>query len=608
MEQLMATLVYKYGMHRPNVNADLVDEQMRLAHRYYNRLIEIRRKKRDRFREILKTSDDRHEILKPLIEQAETLREELRDARQALKDLRARSRKRVDTASQREQVRELSERSKAAAATLKEARASCRRTDAQCKLEQKEATDAMHEEIRASRSICGVFWGTYLQIERSAEQADKTTHLWAKGQPSDPHFRRWKQEGLIAVQLQKPGLLASEVMTDHSTFLQIDMPNRNPTSKRQAKLRRGTLKMRIGSEGRAPIWAEWPLQMHRPLPPGAVITWATILKRRTADRDRWTLHLTVEVPQPKPSHGIGVVAVDIGWRMLHYGVRVAYIIDDEGTEREILLDPEVLSGLRKAEDLRSIRDKAQNQMTEKMLSWFKVRSAELHPDLKERIQHAHLWKSPARWVALALKWASVRVEGDGEGYECLESWRKQDQHLWRWEAHQRRRSLNRRQDAYLCLAKELSQRYHTIVLESKFLAQTQKHEVPESEKIEIPEARLKQRDASCYEMKQSMIRAFQKAGGKHVEIDPYLTTQRCFLCGHEGRWNAAAQVEHTCDVCGETWDQDANACRNLLKQYREQSGEESPAPKKKQAKWERLGRHTKTARKEDGNHPELQTT
>lgn len=37
----MTTRVYKYGLLPPTHNAELVADEMRRGHRYYNRLIEI---------------------------------------------------------------------------------------------------------------------------------------------------------------------------------------------------------------------------------------------------------------------------------------------------------------------------------------------------------------------------------------------------------------------------------------------------------------------------------------------------------------------------------------------------------------------------------------
>src|ERR1700730_13210040 len=44
---------YEYGLLPPTQNAQLVEDQMRLGHRYYNALVEIERERRARVGEIL---------------------------------------------------------------------------------------------------------------------------------------------------------------------------------------------------------------------------------------------------------------------------------------------------------------------------------------------------------------------------------------------------------------------------------------------------------------------------------------------------------------------------------------------------------------------------
>ena len=49
----MATIVYQYGLLPPTRNAELVNDQMRLAHRYRNVLVEIERDRRTQVSAIL---------------------------------------------------------------------------------------------------------------------------------------------------------------------------------------------------------------------------------------------------------------------------------------------------------------------------------------------------------------------------------------------------------------------------------------------------------------------------------------------------------------------------------------------------------------------------
>jgi transposase len=79
-----------------------------------------------------------------------------------------------------------------------------------------------------------------------------------------------------------------------------------------------------------------------------------------------------------------------------------------------------------------------------------------------------------------------------------------------------------------------------------------------------------------------------------------MTTQRCAVCGCEDRWDAATQVDHVCVACGRSWDQDANACRNMLAARERGDGKEI-SESKTLAKWAKRGRHNGAARKDTAN-------
>ena len=49
----MTSRIYEYGLLPPTTNAALVDDQIRLAHRYRNKLVEIERERRVKVRQIL---------------------------------------------------------------------------------------------------------------------------------------------------------------------------------------------------------------------------------------------------------------------------------------------------------------------------------------------------------------------------------------------------------------------------------------------------------------------------------------------------------------------------------------------------------------------------
>lgn len=586
----MRTLVYKYGLLPPTLNKELVSEQMLLAHRYYNLLVEIERKRRAVVDGILSS----HSGVAPIESEIEVVDGELQAAIENIKKARNRSRRRSDTKEQRQRVRDLRARLKELRAQRKVARIALRE-DAGIQRHIKEVNAKSMEESKIARANCGCYWGTYLQIEQALDAARKS------GQ--EPRFRCWGRLEAVAVQLQG-GLSWDSVVSCKDRRLQVDMTLR-PCGKGKPRPR---IRLRVGSDGRDPVWAEWPLILHRPLPDDSKIMWAKVIRERLGGKDRWNLHLTLRIEGDlrRQTEG-GMVALDLGWRAVKDGLRVGYVLGSGMLDAgEIILDPGVMSGLKKVDDLQSIRDQHLNEIRPWLSKW--LRNRKLPEWLEEDTKTLAQWKSPARFGALAIKWRDSRWARDKEGFEQLEAWRKRDKHLWTWEANQRDKSLRRRREQYRLLGVRLSKKYQTLVIEALDLRTLQRHKSLESEKPEIPPARAGQRLAAPSELRNCLVQAFAKRGGTVIEIPAAYTTVTCHVCGVREEWDTATYQNHTCGSCKTIWDQDYNACRNLLALGRECLGsgkipvgahikDYSDLNVGKESKWGRLGRHKKTARK-----------
>jgi len=596
------TKTYVYGLPLgPTVNADLVEEQMRLAHKYRNALIEIERERREKVREVY---DERDLALEGLVEEDKVAKSELKRATEDLKRQRAKTRSRSDTAEQRERVKEVRKAAQEVAKRLSEARKELKLDeDLQERLSRANLTAS--EKSQAAQqgfSREGLFWGTYLQVDNAMEDSRRDLKMWDEhGQPLDPKFLQWRGDGTVAVQLQGDKHPVEKIFSGEDTFLQVDMepPPEGVVSKTRRKKRRGVMKIRIGStESRGPVWAEFPIIMHRPLPQGVRIKWAVVKRRMISERPRWTVHFSLGLPaeyqHEEFGSGRGAVAVDIGWRKRGEDqIRVAYLVDGDeyaaylrdrqdplGRGDELLMEPEVVRGFDKVESLQSIRALNQNEMQKSLKGWIKSNKKNLPEWFREDVRYLHSWKSPKRYAGLLRKWGEKRWDGDGEGFQILKDWlsgtyeeslgRRDggDRHLWQWKESQEQKSLRRRKDHYRRVAAKLARKYKVLVIEDFKLTETQKHEPPESEKVEIQAARNQQKEAACYELRMMFVQAFLARGGTVVWVDARMTTQRCFECGCLEPWDAIPEVDHVCVECGAKWDQDANAARNIMRLYR----------------------------------------
>lgn len=329
--------VYEYGLLPPHINGDLIDQQMVKAHRYRNMLVEIERERRDKVRAAMGAHPD----LAPLEEQLRSLNQQRDDMRISIQNHRRRTRKRDEPAEWRQAVKDLTGQIKPLRDQVKTVRKAVAE-DSTVKAAMAAAEEHAKIRLKKARAECGVYWGTYLLQEQAADQARK--------ERTPPRFVRWQGEGRVSVQIQK-GIPLSELWGE-DTQIQIQPvhPDAWDASGRvrrgiRRRLSRTVLRLRVGSEGpanRTPIWAEWRMVMHRPIPEGAVIKVATVSRRR---RDcvswDWRVQLTVDVTACASTRVVpesGAVALNLGFCVRQNGaIRSGFLVGDDGMEQEILV-------------------------------------------------------------------------------------------------------------------------------------------------------------------------------------------------------------------------------------------------------------------------------
>lgn len=582
---------FEYGLREPTVNSALVHDQMRLAHRYRNVLVEIERERRDAVRVIMAAHPD----LAPLEARMAVLVAAKDAAREVIMSARKVARKRAETPEQRAEVRRLSGEVRALREDLRAAKKVLAQ-DVGLRAAMDAATERANQRVRDARALCGVYWGTYLLQEADANQA--------RMERTPPRFQRWEGEGRVSAQLQHG--LSADNLWGNDTRVRVAQPAPaafDPGVRRGDRLRamRTMLKLRVGSEGRAPVWAEWPMIMHRPLPPGSSIKVVTVHRRRR-DCRRWNWHvvMTVDVPETalRPAPSSGVVALNLGFCKRPDGtIRVGYLVGDDGHEEEVCVPMRVLTGLDKANAIRSVRDKNMDAMRAALTAWLPALD-ELHQKLVALIteslggardafkwlgrylewggdrlawlryqsSHVHAWRSADRFRRLAFAWRERRFAGDNAGYELLEAWRYRDEHLERYETGLRDTTLRNRREGYRLVAARIAKRYRVLVVDDTKLSEFQRSPAPESETPELAAVKYQQRVAAGSILRRSMVDAFSAS---RVVVHPAAhMTARCSACGVSDEWNRATPARrHMCTGCGAEWDLDANNCQNHLREY-----------------------------------------
>lgn len=577
-------LVYKYGLLAPTKNADLVHQQIELARQYYNKLVEIERARREEWTAIIGSMDADVERLmmerSQVTEKIEVARSRIREAKQQSAP------KLADVVAQ---IKEWRTRRKALVVQLKEARSRAKHDP----IIQARVADSMTRFIDAKKQARtylraqGLYRGAYALVDEDAAH-------WrsAKG---IPQFRRRTGEGRIGMQIAG-GIDAEALASDTRVRVGV-IPSENfATRSGRRNNCRTTLSLRVGSnDDRSPIWAEFPMIMHRPLPAGAVIKWVTVITKRVGSTWRWDVCFTLDATACKTHKARAssgrTVAIDVGWRTTPQGMRIAVSYDGEQSREYILPKNkrgfDSLDRRAHADSIQGIRDKLFNDIRERVMEWKKnrdmhvlaanprlddcaqtadwKRGSDLPEALTERLQHIHAWKSPRRLVAVARIWATARVPGDETIYALVQDWMKQDRHLWDWTTHEINRALGHRREVYRTWAAEIVRDYDTIVMEDMDLRAFAKSAEPEEEAQGTKRSRQNRHAVALSEFRTELLQQAKRQDVRIIAVNPAYTTRTCSHCGAIVNTADPEALIWTCDSCGIAWDQDENAAMNILR-------------------------------------------
>ena len=533
-------VVFEYGCLPPAQGAAAALDQMSRRHRLWNTLVEIERAHNS---EVLKVLSDRDVEEKVALARARlsVLHAEIRGRRQA-----ARSRE-VDVSDLEGEILLSKKLQNEAIADAKSRR---RQLIGERKAELDSLEGKRRAAVKLARAESGLYWCNYDEILTSYEQGRKQTCR----EGGELRFRRWDGSGKLTVRFQYGLPVSAAYGSD--TRLQIDPVDSEAWTSRERSVRRkrsrSNVRMRIGSNKRAPIWLQLPVVLHRPLPDEGLIRSASVFREVVGFRSRWRFVITVEGSAPVVRAGPSV-GVDLGWRKFERGLRVAYWENENGEHGELILDDGVLSQFAKLEELRSIQ---QRQLEEARSAVEELLRPATTPGWMTVLETAHL-HSPRRLLQLHEHWSKTRFDEDGEAFRRLTEWRSRYVHQRSWESNLRDQLLRHRRENYRLFVASLLNSHGTVFLEA-FNIRSVSEKSPHRDGARSFSGRLRAIASP------SVLRAILEKKGGSVRVDARHSTQTCSWCGHLEHWDAAQHVFHRCEKCGITFDQDRNAARNIL--------------------------------------------
>lgn len=478
----------------------------------------------------------------------------------------------------------------------------------------------------ALRNESGLPPGTYLLVNKAFEAACKA--------PGGPKRKPWDPSGRVGVQTRRDLV---ETAFD-GTCLAVSFGERSPDMKPSGgRPDRLAVQMRVGPGSEIVSLA---CVVHRRPPPGSVLTGAWILVERIGPRFVFKIQLVIEsasFSDAPADDALPSVAVDLGWRLMPDGsVRTACWADSSGRSGTVAVPPSVLSALSHCSSLDSIRDRVFNSVLALTVRWLRFSGPAL-PDsepsgrrsLRDYASYASAWRSPKRltvfvrrlvselgqsdavrtaWDAwrthrlaskldLMASYTSVRKWLASSGLSVdpfflfLEAWRHKNKHLYDWSESRRSSAYGLRDDSFHREAARMASEYGRIAFENFDLRAFARDALPDEDSGPDRHHRIRN-VASPGRFRALVLSAAGKLKVRDEEMAN--STRECHLCGFKDqKWDRPQDLVQTCSGCGESWDQDMNAARILLRRMCERSdGTASPVTARRASRPRKKPVHT----------------
>lgn len=571
--------VFRYGLLAPlNWGRDVEDELFRM-NALWNKLVEIENANRERYREIISASPALSDV-SGRIEDLQREREDLiaeRNRRRAA----VRSKSKADTADLDERIKAI----KAELAPLYERRKALL---AEARAQQKPLLNALEAErreaVKKARQESGCFWPNYNAVISSYEVARRR----AMQTGSMLRFRRFTREGRLVNQIQG-GMTVEDLFACRHSQAGIRL-NGQSRGRQTGTLYVTAYTGRDGSGRRIRRNVEFPIILHRPIPNDAVIKEVEVNIRRRSpnvvrcltDTDggpileygeaEYSVSFTCQIPTRGRVAGASAAGINIGWKRVSGGLRVATAAFHDGTIDHLILPDEWIRKYEHVQALRSGIDKSDGEMHAALREALRDMLifeqdgprveglSESDHRLLSAIKRAP--KAPGRAMD-ALAWRlkeTPNMPFVANLSATIEAWRKARKRMILEMDNLRGKLLARRKDLYRNFAARIVARAGAIALDDTDYRAASLVERKDGEDPELHEkARLQRVMAAPHELRLAIEQAAAKRGG-YIERHGG-SINHCRACGSR---NVSGDIARHCHACGSVFDVDENAARNLL--------------------------------------------
>lgn len=471
------------------------------------------------------------------------------------------------------------------------------------------------EKLHRARKASGCFTATYQAVEDAARQSFSKS-IW------NPKIPRFNKEGKIGLQLKdNGGLTKDEIFNNKNPNIKFVRSEIQRIRKNKSGIKvAGTFSIKLAGRTKSAVWLDVPVIIHRPMPDDAIVKWVYLVCKRVGIRRRYELQFTIESKANiKPLPNDGMIAINLGWRVLNDGdIRVATTWD--GHTSETIYLPEKMRRKKEfAEKLLSYSDIAFDTTKKTLHEWLKQNPKTMSSlkDMNKKLSLDHItsWRAHAKLARVAFsfrkliftlkdtntyisdvwrQWKDHRLVSKLDLFDTfevfsawlkekeitessveqmalyLEIWRRKDEHLINWARSIQRKLVLHRREIYRRKAYEYSRKYNKVIVED-----WNKREVSRKPKLENDTETVQEEKA----------RAIRQFCGVSVFTDALakkfgsnLKKQNCkkitiihFNCGGEAETHPKESTHIQCGKCGQFYDQDLNAAKHLWHRERSSS-------------------------------------
>jgi hypothetical protein len=445
----------------------------------------------------------------------------------------------------------------AIAERITEAKLARKREQERCRPQLAAVEERRRAAVKLARQESGLYWGNYNAVVASYERGRQAA--MKNGAELKPHHHNADR---ITNQIQG-GISAEALLSDGHP--QVKLAPGAPHMTKARHLLTATIYTGTDENGRhMRRTVTWPMVLHRPFPDGAVIQEVVITRKSCAGRWHWNAVFTCRVPLPASTstENRGACGVDVGWRMVDGGLRVAMIAHEDGSREEIVLPQRLVDRALRYYELGSARHQDRHEMLERLqaFNWERAPAAlrtAAEEALAKRDEKGQPAASGLDLRRVAATWALAPTFHPEARQEALD-WAQDDRRSW-LAASGRRRTAAARKDFYRNVAARLVAQCSLIGLEKLDLAKMSE----QGKETLPPQARRMRVIAAVAELRQA-IESAAKREGIRVHHHAGKSSFVCHACHHETAVPDRSQLYFTCGGCGRTHDQDVNAATNLL--------------------------------------------